>query len=601
MRKYNIASDLIQVKSIQPVVYKQYDNGDSLEVELFEDGEKITLTNEVILAFFELENGTVIQKDCTINENGNAVSVLDNNILSIGGKLKVEFTIYQDDKETTTRTILINVENSIDRNEAIETIPQWDIVQQVLDLKASDGTAIEEKINVLNQAVEDKYNELSAAAQVDSEVILARGGEVNLKARLDKTDAGLAEMSTKTLGYGTKLQRPLNPDVADLFFLTDKKRRIEYNGNAWQYLDGNPVDLLEVKNGNLYPTALLTPTSYTAGSFLANTVDMAKDLILYVKVKLADNNDFVHFSFLIDAAYQFQLTFGYNWTTSVKDGASISIYDYINASKTLLGNVDFYTTSHEIVVWYDHKWGYLNVYVDSVLIGSWKPSVGGANIAGVNKAQFDIGSGSTSVTFDYYYVATPLVTAIGDSITAGANTHAPNPTIYAGVDNYNSNYPKHISDYLKANGVKNYFVVNKGVNSDTTTGMLNRFTNDILNTGCKYVLIHGGINDYSSDNTALTIGNKKQMADTAISNSIQPLIIGVLPTYTSNVAHSYSISLHEAEMIGYKNYVYADVWESLEGATNNVADTTKIADTLHPNLEGYIDFANELKKYIAVE
>lgn len=194
MRNYNIASDLIQVKSIQPVVYKQYDNGDSLEVELFEDGEKIILTDEVILAFFELESGTVIQKNCTINENGNAVAVLDNNILSIGGKLKVEFTIYQDDNETTTRTILINVENSIDRNEAIETIPQWDIVQQVLDLKASDGTAIEEKINILNEAVEDKFNELSAAAQVDSEVILARGNEANLKARLDKTDAQLADI-----------------------------------------------------------------------------------------------------------------------------------------------------------------------------------------------------------------------------------------------------------------------------------------------------------------------------------------------------------------------------------------------------------------------
>jgi hypothetical protein len=197
VRKYNISSDLVQVKSFLPIVYKQYDNGDNLEVELFEDGDKINLTNEIVLAFFELENGTVIQKTCTVNENGNAVATLDNNVLSVGGKLKAEFTVYKDGKETTTRTIQITVESSINRNEAIETIPQWDIVHQVLDLKASDGTAIEEKINVLNEAVEVKFNELAAAAQVDSEVVLARGNEDNLKARLDKTDVSLADMTTK--------------------------------------------------------------------------------------------------------------------------------------------------------------------------------------------------------------------------------------------------------------------------------------------------------------------------------------------------------------------------------------------------------------------
>jgi hypothetical protein len=133
MRKYNVVSDLVQVKSIQPIVYKQYDNGDNLEVELFEDGEKINLTNETVLAFFQLEDNTVIQKTCAVNVDGNAVATLDNNILSKQGKLRVEFTIYDNEKETTTRTILISVEPSINRNEAVETVPQWDIVDQILE------------------------------------------------------------------------------------------------------------------------------------------------------------------------------------------------------------------------------------------------------------------------------------------------------------------------------------------------------------------------------------------------------------------------------------------------------------------------------------
>jgi lysophospholipase L1-like esterase len=197
MRKYNIPSDFIQTKALQPIVYKQYDNGDALEVELFEDGTKITLTDEIVLAFFELEDRTVIQKTCSINDNGNAVAILDNNVLSLGGKLKVEFTIFKDGKETTTRTIIISVEESINRNDAIEAIPQWDIVQTVLDLKASDGADIAEKVNTLNTTIETKFNELTTAQQVNSEVILARGGEASLGARLDSVTSSLAEMVTE--------------------------------------------------------------------------------------------------------------------------------------------------------------------------------------------------------------------------------------------------------------------------------------------------------------------------------------------------------------------------------------------------------------------
>jgi hypothetical protein len=139
MRKYNILSDLVMVRSIQPVVYKQYDNGDNLEVELYEDGAKINLSTETVLAFFELPDGTVVQKTCGI-QNGNAIATLDNNILSQSGNLKVEFTVYKNGNETTTRAIFITVEESINRNEAITTTPKWDIVQQVLAFDVQEAT-----------------------------------------------------------------------------------------------------------------------------------------------------------------------------------------------------------------------------------------------------------------------------------------------------------------------------------------------------------------------------------------------------------------------------------------------------------------------------
>lgn len=426
--------------------------------------------------------------------------------------------------------------------------------------------------------------------------------QTGLNAAIDQIN----ELAEKTVGFGTKSQRPASPETATLFFLTDKKRRIEYNGQSWQYLDGAPVDVLEVQDSNIYPVS----ARYTQQTLAANaetvyeqSADMTKDLIFYTKLKLADSDDFFNLLFSIGTTSQFYLSFGYNWSSSVKDGSTISIRDFTNTTNTVLGSTNLYSASHEVVVWYDHKWGYINVYVDKVLIGSWKPSAGGANVAGVNRIYGKAGSTTTLVTLDYWYMASPLVVAIGDSITAGAVLHAPNPDHYAGIDNYSSNYPKMISDYLQTNGIRNYFLVNKGVNGETTAQMKSRFTTDVINKGCKYVLIHGGINDHGTHgDTGITTQNKIDMYTSAKAASIEPMLLGVIPTKTSAplLSHQFSIDLHAAELSNYGGKLYVDLWDSIEGATENVADDTKMADTVHPNTTGYTAVVEAIKKLISI-
>ncbi|MEH7391779.1 BppU family phage baseplate upper protein [Bacillus sp. JJ1474] len=207
MRRYNIVSDLVLVKPIEPIVYKQFDNGDNLEVELYQDNEKVNLENETVLAFFQLEdeNKTVIQKTCSI-KNGNAIATLDNNILSVSGNVKVEFTIYDGEKETTTRTILITVESSINRNEAIETVPQWDIVSQII----VDGQDIingaelatiraNEAADTANQTVSVLHEVTQAAQTATSSANLATTNannsatEANTQAQYAKTQGDYAK------------------------------------------------------------------------------------------------------------------------------------------------------------------------------------------------------------------------------------------------------------------------------------------------------------------------------------------------------------------------------------------------------------------------
>lgn len=420
-----------------------------------------------------------------------------------------------------------------------------------------------------------------------------------------KVTSQLADIANRTVGYGVKSERPLDPDIATLFFLTDKKRRIEFNGSFWQYLDGSIVDIMQIDDGNIYSTSASYTQQVLAGNgetVYQNSIDMTKDFVFYTDLKLGDNNDFFNLNFLISGTLQFQLAFGYDWASSTANGSAVSVKDQINASAVLLGSQDLYTTSHKVVVWYDHKWGYLNVYIDKVLVGSWKPSAGGANIAAVTRVYGKAGS-TSNVTLGYFYMANPLVVAIGDSITAGANFHAPNPDHYAGLDNYANNYPKMISDHLQTSGIKNYFLVNKGVNGETTAQMKSRFTTDVINKGCKYVMIHGGINDHATHGIPATaVQNKLDMYASAEAANIEPMLLGVIPTKTTAplLSHQFSIDLHVAETSAYSNRNYVDLWDAIEGATTNVANDAKMADTVHPNITGYTAMAEEIKKFIEV-
>nr|WP_285800893.1 GDSL-type esterase/lipase family protein [Exiguobacterium sp. s124] len=461
-------------------------------------------------------------------------------------------------------------------------------------IKDSDATKIYEVDDRLTSQINETDTRLTSQL-----------AEKAPQTELDDALTQLTALEEKTVGYGTKSERPATPETASLFFLTDKKRRIEFNGQSWQYLDGAPVDVLEVQDANIYPaSAQFVQQTLVANAETAyeNSPDMTKDLIFYTKLKLADNDDFFNLIFNIGSTQQFYISFGYNWSTSVKDGSTISIRDYINSTNTVLGSTNLYSASHEIVVWYDHKWGYLNVYVDKVLIGSWKPTAGGANVVGVNRIYGKAGSTTTLVTLDYWYMASPLIVAIGDSITAGAVLHAPNPDHYAGIDNYSSNYPKMISDHLQTNGIRNYFLVNKGVNGETTDQMKSRFTADVINKGCKYVMIHGGINDHGTHgNPATTVQNKLDMASSAQAADIEVLMIGVIPTKTSAPlsSHQFSINLHEIEQVAYSSQAYADLWDAIEGVITNVADDAKMADTVHPNIAGYTAISEEIKKLIS--
>jgi lysophospholipase L1-like esterase len=354
-------------------------------------------------------------------------------------------------------------------------------------------------------------------------------------------------------------------------------------------------------DGNIYTsTAKYTPVDYHAGAVVSpvTAVSIAKDLIIYARLKFAGASDYLSIKFSNSSSVEKALlSIGYNYNDGAKDSRTISIKDVTNNANTVIGTVDFQSSYRDLVVWYDNKWGYINIYVDNVLIGYWKPAVGGSDLSTIASYTVTFGSTATMVSVDYLYSAFPLVTAIGDSITAGATLHSPNPDHYAGVDNYASSYPRYISDYLKSGGVRNYFVVNKGVNGEDSVALKARFYTDIVLKGCKYAFIHGGINDHATVNdVTITVANKRAMADSALSAGIKPIILGVTPTKSAFVSpYNYSKILNTQEKTAYTGYDYISLWYSIQDpALQDTALNSKMSDDVHPNITGYQSMANTI-------
>jgi acyl-CoA thioesterase-1 len=71
--------------------------------------------------------------------------------------------------------------------------------------------------------------------------------------------------------------------------------------------------------------------------------------------------------------------------------------------------------------------------------------------------------------------------------------------------------------------------INKGINGDTSGGMLARFERDVISQKPKYVLIIGGVNDFICSASVSSVqANIMAMAHQAYHNSIIP-IIGNVP------------------------------------------------------------------------
>ncbi|SMC74933.1 GDSL-type esterase/lipase family protein [Sporomusa malonica] len=132
-------------------------------------------------------------------------------------------------------------------------------------------------------------------------------------------------------------------------------------------------------------------------------------------------------------------------------------------------------------------------------------------------------------------------------------------------------------------------IINKGVNGDTSAGMLARFSNDVVRCSPSHVIIMGGTNDACAGVAAEEVyDNISRMVDLAVQNGIIPIIGIPIPCNYSKDERI--LGLYRADMREYgmaNNICMIDFYSAFMEAGGRQTKLELYADVLHPNEEGY--------------
>ena len=186
------------------------------------------------------------------------------------------------------------------------------------------------------------------------------------------------------------------------------------------------------------------------------------------------------------------------------------------------------------------------------------------------------------------------IVAFGDSLTVGE-------TGFSDSDEFVP-YPKYLETLAKQHlsslqsGLE-VNVLNRGINGDLTSGMLERFSRDVVDENADYVVILGGANDLGWGFDPATIAhNLTTLYDAALSKGIVsvacsvPSILGFDALIPPRLQLNRLIRM-EAEK---RDIRFVDFFAATADPQNNRLSEDYSADGLHLNTKGY----QEMGKYM---
>lgn len=150
--------------------------------------------------------------------------------------------------------------------------------------------------------------------------------------------------------------------------------------------------------------------------------------------------------------------------------------------------------------------------------------------------------------------------------------------------------------------IENIEIINRGINGDTTSGMLARFNNDVVSEAPNYVLITGGTNDFiSGSDCGIPQNNYMAMVHQAFHNGIIP-VAGIEPGFSpQNIRKDWAafgdfrevlnkqLQLREwiKKMCRTFGVFYIDFYEELKKETQGLPEKNLFVDGLHLTAYGH--------------
>lgn len=152
--------------------YKQYDNNQILKIIIQENKEEVDLAFYTARLFFKLPSGSILEKDTTIKNNRIIVSI-DSGILSENGRIIADLTLSSSEQLVTAFTMYLDVEETIDRNEAVQSKPEWDLITNTLNNLDTKVDKVEGKSLIANSEIErlsnvDNYDDTELRNLIDT-------------------------------------------------------------------------------------------------------------------------------------------------------------------------------------------------------------------------------------------------------------------------------------------------------------------------------------------------------------------------------------------------------------------------------------------------
>ena len=176
------------------------------------------------------------------------------------------------------------------------------------------------------------------------------------------------------------------------------------------------------------------------------------------------------------------------------------------------------------------------------------------------------------------------IVCIGDSLTSGFGVFKDERWTDILIKNFNLN------------------IINKGINGDTTAGMLCRFFDDVISLKPSHVIIMGGCNDLLSNRSIKNIEiNLEEMINDSLKNNIIPIIATEIPVIETMAKRKWSqdanYSYVKENSILYREWILAfsntnnlsclDFYTLYQEKLNSLTPRDLYVDGLHPTALGH--------------